>query len=257
MYPEIQSFFEMTDDADLKADLTGKDTLHSFSRAYRFNQWMFDQIFPWASGKILEAGSGIGNISRLFIERKFSITLSDIMSDYILRLRRSFGNDPHVDGIVQLDLSSPDISAEYPELAGQFDTVVALNVIEHISDDALAIRNCRKVLRNQGRMIILVPAFQFLFNSLDTDLQHYRRYTKKTITKLMEENGFKVIHKSYFNFMGMVGWYISGVLMKNKKIPRSQLRIFEKLVPLFRLIDFVIFRSAGVSVIAVAEKVEN
>ncbi len=247
----------MTDDADLMADLTGKDTLHSFSRTYRFNQWMFDQIFPWASGKILEAGSGIGNISRLFIEKNFSITLTDIMTDYMIRLKRSFAGDPQVDGVFQLDLSTPDIAAKFPDLTGSFDTVVALNVIEHIGDDSLAITNCRKLLRMNGRMIILVPAFQFLYNSFDKDLQHFRRYTKKSVTRLLEDNGFRVVHKTYFNFAGMIGWYISGTLMRNKKIPRSHLRIFEKFVPIFRIIDRLIFRSAGVSVIAVAEKTDS
>lgn len=245
----------MTDDAELKADLTGKDTLQSFSRAYRFNQWMFDQIAPWAKGRVFEAGCGIGNISRLFIEKGFRMVLSDIMSDYLTRLRRTFANEPNVDAIVELDLSMPQL--QHPELVQAFDTVVALNVIEHIENDVQAVKNCGAILRKGGRLIILVPAFQFLYNSFDKDLQHYRRYTKRSVTELLESNGFKVVHTQYFNFAGMLGWYISGTILGNKKIPRGQLRIFEKLVPLFRFIDSLIFRFAGVSVIAVAEKISD
>ena len=245
----------MTDDPELKADLTGKDTLQSFSRTYRFNQWMFDQISPWARGRVFEAGSGIGNISRLFIGKGFRMVLSDIMSDYLTRLRRSFADEPNVEAIVALDLSVPDLQPK--ELIGAFDTVVALNVIEHIENDVQAVRNCASLLRKGGRLIMLVPAFQSLYNSFDRDLQHYRRYTKKTATELLESNGYRVVHTSYFNFMGMVGWYISGSLMRNKKIPRNQLRIFESLVPIFRMIDVLMFRSAGVSVVAVAEKISD
>ncbi|WP_336516302.1 class I SAM-dependent methyltransferase [Pollutibacter soli] len=245
----------MTEDAQPKADLTGKDTLQSFSRAYRFNQWMFDQIAPWAKGSVFEAGSGIGNISKLFIEKGFRMVLSDIMSDYLTRLKRTFADEPNVDAVVELDLSLPQL--HHQALAGRFDTVIALNVIEHIENDVQAVKNCNALLIKGGRLIMLVPAFQSLYNSFDKDLQHYRRYTKKTVTELLESNGYKVVHTQYFNFGGLIGWYISGSILRNKKIPRGQLRIFEKLVPLFRVIDKLIFSSAGVSVIAVAEKVSD
>jgi SAM-dependent methyltransferase len=244
----------MTDGLSAEDDITGKDTLHSFSRTYRFNEWMFAQIYPWVKGKVIEAGSGIGNISKLFIERGNTIVLSDIRADYQLRLKRSFGNNEFCGGVVHLDLSIPDLENEHPSLIGQFETVVALNVVEHIDADHQAIINCKKLLKKGGRLIVLVPAFSFLYNSFDKDLQHFRRYTRKTLGELFRQNGLKVLHTQYFNFAGMIGWFISGNLLGYKKIPRSQLRIFERLVPLFRLIDRVLFRIAGVSVIAIGEK---
>jgi SAM-dependent methyltransferase len=244
----------MTDGLSAEDDITGKDTLHSFSRTYRFNEWMFSQIYPWVKGKVIEAGSGIGNISKLFIEKEKTIVLSDIRADYQLRLKRTFGNSAFCEGVVHLDLSIANLETEHPSLIGQFQTVVALNVIEHINDDHQAIINCKKLLKKGGRLIVLVPAFSFLYNSFDKDLQHFRRYTKKTIGELYLQHGFKVLHTQYFNFAGMIGWFISGNLFRYKKIPRSQLRIFERLVPLFRLVDIVLFRIAGVSVIAIGEK---
>ena len=236
-------------------DVTGKDTLHSFSRAYRFNRWMFERIYPWVKEDILEAGSGIGNISKLFIKKGCQIVLTDIRRDYLLRLQRTFGKAPQCKKIVRLDLSVDDIEKDHPTLIGQFQSVVALNVVEHIENDRQAIINCKKLLKNGGRMIILVPAFPELYNPLDKDLQHFRRYTKKSVSQLLAGCGFKVVHTEYFNLAGMVGWFVSGTLLKHKKIPASQLRIFEKLVPLFRLTDKLLLRAAGVSVIAVGENV--
>ncbi len=247
----------MTDGPLAEDDITGKDTLHSFSRTYRFNEWMFGRILPWVKGNVIEAGSGIGNISKLFLQKEKSIVLSDIRSDYQIRLNRTFGNNPFCEGVVHLDLSVSDLESEHPSLIGRFETVVALNVVEHISDDHQAIINCKKLLKKDGRLIILVPAFSFLYNSFDTDLQHFRRYTKKTIGELYASNGFTVLHTSYFNFAGMIGWFISGNILGYKKIPRSQLRIFENFVPLFRLIDILLFRIAGLSVIAIGKKIDS
>ena len=237
-----------------QTDPTGLQTLEQFAEAKKFNQWLFETLLPYCKGKILEAGSGIGNISELLLQHKFHLTVSDLREEYCTYLSSKFNNHPLLDGVVQLDLSVDSLETEKPELIGQFDTVITSNVIEHIEDDVNAIRNCKKMLAKHGNLIILVPAFQSFYNGFDKELGHYRRYSAKKLSGLMQAEGMQVIHTQYFNTAGLLGWFFSGAVMKKKVIPNNQLQLFEKLVPVVRLIDKLTLHKAGLSVIAVARK---
>jgi SAM-dependent methyltransferase len=235
-------------------DREGKETLDAISKADLFNEWMFKAILPHCKGQILEIGSGIGNISGQFLKVGHQITLSDIRKPYCETLREKFGQYNNLEAVHLLDLIHPDFDEVYENLTGKFDTVFALNVVEHIFDDALAIRNARKLLKADGNLIILVPAYQFLFNGFDRGLEHYRRYTLDSLKKLISSAGFRIERSWYFNFTGIFAWFISGKLMRNNVIPGGQMGLYNKFVPVFKLIDKLVFQKAGLSAIVVGKK---
>lgn len=232
----------------------GTDTLEVISAADNFNRWMYETIRPHCSGEILEIGSGIGNISRFLLEDGAALSLSDIESSYFPRLKEKFGEMPNLKGMYRLDFADKDIEQNHPELMGKFDTVFALNVVEHIPDHEQALKNAKKLLRPGGKVVILVPAFQFLFNGFDKQLDHQRRYTRKTLQKLIESSGFTVKSTQYFNFIAILGWYLSGTVLKKEMIPGGQMKFYDRMVPLWKFLDFFTRRIAGVSVIQVGEK---
>jgi SAM-dependent methyltransferase len=242
----------MTVISDKSADWTGGETLEAFAHAERFNRWMFDAVAPHCSGKILEIGSGIGNLSIHLLEKASLLTVSDMNENYCSVLQQRLGHYKQVEGIYRLDLSVNDFEEQYASLLGKFDTVVALNVIEHIKDDRAAIRNCKKLLTENGRLVILVPAFQWLYNSLDRELKHFRRYSEKTLSAVVTGQGFVISALRYFNSPGIPGWWLSGTLFRNKMISRFQLSVYNSLVPLFRIFDKLTSRVAGLSLIIVA-----
>src|ERR1700733_12268892 len=133
------------------SDPTGFETLETFSRTSAINQWLYDNIRKFASGQILEIGSGIGNISAYLIRDYSNVSLSDLRPEYCQLLQSKFGNNPHFQGVFELDLSLTDFNLQYPGLLGKYDTVIALNVIEHIENDSLAIQNARLLLRPGGK----------------------------------------------------------------------------------------------------------
>lgn len=241
----------MSDFQFKEIDKEGWETLEAIAAADRFNEWMYETIRPFCAGRILEIGSGIGNISKYFVSAGANITLSDIRPVYCELLRKHF---PSVQDIVMLDLVDPAFETAYAQHIGTYDTVFALNVVEHIENDPLAIRNCYKLLKPGGRLIVLVPAYAQLYNRFDRELEHFRRYTRKKLNALLADERFVIEHSQYFNFMGIPGWYISGKLQRNKTIPKSQMSFYNKLVPVFRLIDRVIFNRIGLSVISVGKK---
>ena len=156
----------------------GTDTLEVISAANNFNRWMYETIKPHCKGEILEIGSGIGNISQFFLHEGANIFLSDIERSYFPRLEEKFSKYKNLKGLYRLDFSNKNLEKNYPELLEKFDTIFALNVLEHIPDHVQAMKNAMKMLKPGGNIVILVPAFPGLYNGFDKQLDHQRRYTK-------------------------------------------------------------------------------
>lgn len=232
----------------------GLFTLEQLSTAGRLNQWMFDSIKPYVQGEILEIGSGIGNISAYFVDSRISLYVSDYSDQYCKILRKKFAREPLVQDVLQVDLAAPQFESLYPELLGKFNTVFALNVVEHIFDDHHAITNCYKLLSPAGRLIILVPAYRFLYNCLDKELEHYRRYTRTSLKQLLQSQGFEIMRCWHLNMAGILGWFWSGTVFKRKTLPFGQLKFYNRLVPLFRIADKMVLNQVGLSVVGVGRK---
>lgn len=232
----------------------GTDTLEVISEANRFNRWMYETIKPYCIGEILEIGSGIGNISQYFIHDGASISLSDIENSYFPRLKENFERYSNLQGIYRLDFADKKIEENHPELLEKFDTIFALNVVEHIPDHVQAMKNALKMLKPGGRVVILVPAFQWLYNGFDMQLDHQRRYTQISLRQLLEGAGFRIIHHQFFNFIAILGWFISGTVLRKRIIPGSQMRFYDAMVPIWKVIDFFVHKWIGISVIQVGEK---
>jgi 2-polyprenyl-3-methyl-5-hydroxy-6-metoxy-1,4-benzoquinol methylase len=232
-------------------DQEGMSTLEILSEADRLNRWMYETILPYCSGRILEVGSGIGNISQYFLDNGHDLVMSDIRQEYTNRLEERFaGRSPEIH---RIDISLPDFTERHQDLIGTFDTVFSLNVLEHIEDEQQALQNYGALLKPGGRLIILVPAYQVFYNGFDRILHHYRRYTRKSL-KLALEKELNVIHTQYFNVAGILGWFVSGSILRNKELPGGQVMLYNRLVPLFRLADKLLMNSVGLSVIAVGKK---
>jgi len=235
-------------------DIIGENTLNVIADADKFNRWMYNTIKPYCKGKVLEIGSGLGNISHFFIKDKFEILLTDIREGYCSKLETKFKQSSCFLGTEVINLTDPDFDTKFKSYFNQYDTVFALNVVEHIYDDTLALNNCYKLLKKDGQVIILVPSYQKLFNTFDKELGHYRRYTKSTLSHVFSKTNFKIIHKQYFNFIGIFGWYVTGNLLKKETIPGNQMKLYNILVPLFKIIDKVILNKAGLSTIIIGRK---
>jgi glycosyltransferase involved in cell wall biosynthesis/phospholipid N-methyltransferase len=211
----------------------GGEILDALSGARRFNEWMADTIQPYLGRRILECGAGIGNLSRVLSPRRELYVAGDINAEYLARLRQRFQHRPRID-VRHCDLSNP---VDFEPLAGSVDTVVCLNVLEHIEDDLGALCNIHTALMPGGRAIILVPHGQKIFGSLDTALGHYRRYSHAQLQQRLEQAGFRVERILNFNRISRFPWYVTGRIFKRTTISRLQLRIFDRFVWLWRRLD--------------------
>ncbi len=235
-------------------DVEGMETLEVVGEAQRFNSWMYKTILPYCHGNILEIGSGIGNISEQFLKDKHRISLTDLRDNYCQILRNKFQKYPSLDSVHQMDIIDPDFDNKHADKFGTYDSIYALNIVEHVKDDLLAIANCKKLLKSGGNLVILVPAYQKLYNGFDKELEHYRRYTQTSLDKLFIDNDLEIIHRQYYNFVGIFGWWFSGNILRKTTIPEGQMKIYNSLVPIIKLIDKIVLNKAGLSVISVGKK---
>jgi glycosyltransferase involved in cell wall biosynthesis len=211
----------------------GAHILDSLAGTTRFNRWMADTIRPFLGTRVLELGSGIGNMTRQLAGGRKRYVATDIDDEHLARLRVRFRGRPNME-IRKCDLCN---AADFAGLQGQFDTVVCLNVVEHVEDDLAALRNIRSALMPGGRAIILVPQDQRLFGTLDKVLEHYRRYSPSQLESLMKEAGFVMERTLQFNRITRPGWWWNGQVLKRRTFGRLQLRMFDWIVPFSRRID--------------------
>ncbi|MGE5801062.1 MAG: class I SAM-dependent methyltransferase [Gemmatimonadota bacterium] len=207
---------------------------------------MFERVRPWVGDRVLEVGSGIGNLSQFLVDRS-NVVLSDTSAEYLERLRARFRHLPNVE-VMRLYLPTP----EGPIADRRFDTIVCLNVLEHVADDVGSLAAMRRLLDTGGRLVLLVPALRALYGSLDRALGHVRRYTRGDLRVKLERNGFTLRRLEYFNMAGIPGWWVSGKLLHREIIPAGPLRLFDALVPVFRLERLLPWR-IGQSLIAIGE----
>jgi hypothetical protein len=142
---------------------------------------------------------------------------------------------------------------EVGALGGErFDTVICLKLLEHIEDDVASLVAMRGLLSATGRVVLLVPALRFLYGTLDRALGHYRRYTGRELETKLQAAGLRPTHIEYFNLAGMPGWWFAGRVFRRTVIPAGPLRLYDMLVPLFRLERLLPWR-LGQSLIAIGE----
>ena len=242
------------DEEYVYTDEVGGETLDVIAEADRFNEWMYKTVEKNTYGEILEIGSGIGNISELFVNSNQPISVSDMRLEYCKILKKKFTGRNNFGNVYQIDIIDPEFDKKHINLFGKFDSVFALNIIEHVEDDNLAIKNCLKLLKSSGQLVILVPAFQVLYNVFDEELEHFRRYNKKQLIKLFTQNNIHVVYNRYFNFAGIIGWWLSGNILKKKNIPSGQMKLYNSLVWIFKIIDFFTNRFVGLSVVVAGKK---
>ena len=224
-------------------DEVGAKTLEIMSAAPWYNAWVLRKLKPYVSGSILEAGAGIGNMTKYF-SKLGPVTAIDYDRGYVDELKKK----GYPAGFGDIEKGKFFFGRQ------KFDTIVSTNVLEHIKEDQKAIGNLSKLLSSGGRLVILVPAHEWAYGEMDKGLGHFRRYNKKSLVKLFEASGLTVIEAKYLNWFAVFGWALAGRILKRKLIPSGQLRLFSGIAPLLlKLEDYISF-PFGLSVLVVGEK---
>jgi len=238
--------FAVTD--DLEHTHAGYQTLQRVGALRRYNAWVWTKIAPYIGERVLEVGSGAGAMTRHLSSREV-VVATDTDTKHLAMLRSVFDADPHVE-VRTFDLAAPQSS---DGVGRDFDTVLCINVLAHIDDDLQALRRIHDRLGEGGRVVLIVPALESLYGSIDGALGHCRRYERDALAAKLQAAGFIVEHISLFNSLGAAGWYLNSRVLKARTVPRFQARINDWFVPVLRFEERLGI-GVGLSLLAVGRR---
>jgi glycosyltransferase involved in cell wall biosynthesis len=207
--------------------------LRAMEDAPRFNRWMADVVAPFIGDQVLEIGAGIGNLTHLLSPHAREYIVTDIDPEYLMHLNGLIRYRRHVSSAI-CDLAKPE---DFQPFRGRMDTVVCLNVLEHVEDDMTGLKNIYSALVPGGHAVVLVPQGASAFGTFDEVLGHFRRYSSVELTQKMAEAGFRIDRMLEFNRATYPAWLLNGKILRRRTLSRFQLALFDRFVPLLRRID--------------------
>ena len=241
---------KLVESAPESIEAVGVETLLRMADVTAYNDWVYRRIRPYLGERLLEVGSGIGNMSGYYADRHRLVCL-DLLPESLTLVRAKLGDRPNLTTV------EGDVCAEatIAELAPyNFDTAVMLNVLEHIGDDACALAAVHRLLAPGGRLVLLLPAEHYLYGTLDRALGHYRRYERAEARALISAASFEIELMEYMNLPGILGWFLNGRVLRRRLLPRPQLALFNVLAPVFEAVEGWLPPPRGQSLVVICRK---
>jgi SAM-dependent methyltransferase len=211
-----------------------------------YTAWIVDRARPYLRGRVLDAGAGSGTFTEPVARVAEEVVALEPDQRFAQLLRERFAHAPHVH-VVQRDTDAIDRDL------GDFDAIICFNVLEHVLDDARALRALHDRLRSGGALLLLVPAHPSLASPFDSAVGHERRYRRADLVQLLRDATFSVDTVRHVNPVGAVGWFVRMRVLRQREWPSTSFRVFDRLVPLLRPLD-ALHLPFGLSLWAVARR---
>lgn len=229
-----------------QADEDLLETLHSLRHAENYADWIFDTVRPFVGERVLEVGAGHGDLTDR-LRRIATVTALELSSRSVPLLRERF------DGVGGVDVVQADILG--PAFAGQFDTAIAVNVLEHIADSQAALERMRDLVVEGGSVILFVPAMEALYSEFDRCVGHVRRYHRRELERQLLAAGLEPVTVRYMNLPGAIIWWLYAAKLGQTPTKTANVRAFDRLaIPVIRRVESRMPVPFGQSVLAVARR---
>jgi SAM-dependent methyltransferase len=213
----------------------------------KYRQYQYELIEPHIGRSILEIGSGLGDFTRQFADRIDYLAVSDSDPYCIDQLTLAYSGRTDVD-VLEIELPG------HIDVRRKVDTVLLMNVLEHIQDDVLALRTLAGCADAGGRLVIWVPAYEQLYGDFDRLVGHCRRYTPATLRRAVEAAGLRPVLCRPVNFLGGLAWWLA---VRRLKVGHASTRLVATydsvVVPVTRMLERFLRLPFGQSVLCVAE----
>ncbi len=234
---------------DLYVEPYGRAFLNNLTGTPQYLSWLSRALRPFLADTVLELGAGIGNLAGRLMARRVRYVAAEKDPLYLHALGNRFLRTPNVD-VRKLDPGSPE---QFVNIGEPFDTVLCVNILEYMEEPAAVLESARKVMKPDGALIVLVPQGETLYGSIDRTLGHRRRFDREALGKLLEAQGFQVRQFVDINKIGTPAWWLYGHVLRQRRINKVTLKIFDKTVWFWRLMDGIL-PWRGLSLIAIAAR---
>ncbi len=231
-----------------ESEYKGTD-LEAMENANNQNEWILNEFRPYLGKQVCEVGAGQGNLTSLLLSEKIdSLTSFEPSENMFVRLEKTFPSASNFNPVNQ------SLSEEPDQWKGAFDSITYINVLEHIEDDKKELRHAFGCLKENGYLLIFVPALSWLYSSFDREIGHYRRYHKNNLVSITQIAQFNIVQAKYVDMLGIVPWYIFLVLLRQNLSPTG-VSLYNKLItPLARKIESVVPPPLGKNLLLIAQK---
>ncbi len=223
------------------------DELDLFKYAINWKNYFSDKIVDSIRGDVLEVGAGNGVNSKFLAkkaERITSYTCLEPDENLVLQIEENIAGIP----IEKKTIINGTIKTVATE---KYDTIIYIDVLEHIEESQQEVRMAKQLLKLNGRLIILVPAYNFLYNNFDKKIGHFRRYDKKML--LGDVNGeLSTVKLFYLDGVGFFASLLNKLILKKELPSFSNIKLWDKvMIPTSRLLDVFTLKSFGKSLIGI------
>ena len=221
--------------------------LEAMSSAVNYHRWIIDEFAPYLSGDVAEVGAGIGTMSQLILAQPVRrLRAFEPSSNMYPRLAAALRGEPRAEAIN--DFFGPKHAGE------GLDAILYINVLEHVDDDRAELSYAWQALKPGGRLLVFVPALQWLYSDFDRQVGHLRRYRRGALAEAARAAGFEVEKARYFDATGVLPWYLFFVLLR-RPMGGGSVSLYDKVaVPITRFIERFISPPVGKNVLLVARK---
>lgn len=217
----------------VEASYSLDQSLDLLADTYNYNHWIYSLCRPFLGDSICEIGAGIGNLTRFFLsaDRVVAVEPETKYTDALHALAARHLN---------LDVQHAALADYAAAPVAACDSVLCVNVLEHIEDDAEAVGSLGRCVKPGGNVILYVPASPWSFGRLDEKLGHFRRYNKKMIRRLARQCGMRIDALRYVNFIGALGWCWRSRILKTEVIDHADARFVDRLVPYLSAMERIV-----------------
>ena len=219
--------------------------LERFDKATFWILYFVFKIKKFLKDDILEVGAGCGSFTKGYMKNFNSITLTDTDDTSFNLLKKNFVNEKKINVI----------KSSIEDIDKKFNTLLYFNVLEHVKEDKLEIKNALKKLNNGGHLIILVPAHQKIYSKLDRAVGHYKRYD----INFFRENNFEnseIVKLHFLDFFGYALYHLNKIFFKEETYPTNlKIFIWDKIfTPLTTIVDFLTGYKFGKNILCIYQK---
>jgi len=241
--------------ANEKCGYEGRE-LEAMDEARNYHLWILRVFEPFLGAHLVEVGAGVGSFSKLILSRHDCQSLA-LVEPSRTQYEQLAIHSRSLATRARLELYNTTFAEAAPIIKARQvpDSVIYVNVLEHIADDEAELATIRQTLSDGGHALIFVPALPWLYGAFDQHVGHFRRYKKSELEEKLRRAGFEIVKTSYFDFPGIAPWLIKYCLLRSQSMEPAAVRLYDRLVvPVVSRMELRLPPPIGKNLLAIAAK---